>query len=536
VKKFLFIMMMLLTVLIPTFEPAYAEISPKLKYKIQVDEKQELGHTGLINNGDNLLVITKDVQEAKYTYTAYDTNSGEKINQVNLDHDFSTFSSSGNYMAVSTYRSSLYAPPPLLAQNQDITVYRLPDFKVVMQHKFLENSKRYSIYKFSEDEKYMYMIGTWSMYSEINGEYHLDKEYLLIDAYDLETGKVETITDSTFDKPVTENGYQEDQIYTVVITPDHQKVFLRHFGFMIYARDTKTSEILYKIDTSKGWNTPAADIGVYPEKGLLVIKGDPIEIDFFRYSTGEKIGETYSPKPIRKGYYPSYNYSVTSDFRTLISTSTYGNVETWNIKNGKTIIHRQEKGFNTISHRVINKHTLFYNISDRKTYSSEYYRILDIKENKVLLTVKAKNEFDYISEVNENVMVSQNEGTVYVWDIKPYVRQVIKVYIDGQLLDTESLMVNNRVMVPLRIISENLGFNVSWDPKYAEITLKNMENYVKLKIDLNEVFFNNKKVVIDTKPILKDGTTYVPIRFFANVSGAEVQWDQTNKKVLIFKK
>jgi hypothetical protein len=44
---------------------------------------------------------------------------------------------------------------------------------------------------------------------------------------------------------------------------------------------------------------------------------------------------------------------------------------------------------------------------------------------------------------------------------------------------------------------------------------------------------DGKDVKLDVAPIIKDGRTFVPIRFISEAFGADVKWDANEKKITI---
>jgi len=81
---------------------------------------------------------------------------------------------------------------------------------------------------------------------------------------------------------------------------------------------------------------------------------------------------------------------------------------------------------------------------------------------------------------------------------------------------------NNRTMVPLRVISENLGATVNWSG--SEVTLTKSDLQVILKLNSNEAVNNGKTVLLDVKPYIKNNRTMVPLRFIAEAFGCDVSY------------
>ncbi|MGB9749663.1 MAG: stalk domain-containing protein [Caldisericia bacterium] len=107
------------------------------------------------------------------------------------------------------------------------------------------------------------------------------------------------------------------------------------------------------------------------------------------------------------------------------------------------------------------------------------------------------------------------------------------VYFEGEkkVIDTSIFIYNGRTMVPVRFIGENYGFEVTW--KEGEVTLKNNKNEIKLYVGKNEIIVNGNKIKIDSEVILKDGRTFLPIRYISEALNLIVSWNGEKQEVTI---
>ncbi|MFD1358995.1 copper amine oxidase N-terminal domain-containing protein [Fictibacillus halophilus] len=112
----------------------------------------------------------------------------------------------------------------------------------------------------------------------------------------------------------------------------------------------------------------------------------------------------------------------------------------------------------------------------------------------------------------------------------------IKVQVNGNLLifDVQPYMDNNRVLVPLRGVFEKLGGEVTWNNETRSVSVKHTGGTVKLTLDSKNVLINGKQKAIDVPARLKDGRTFVPLRFVGEAMGADVKWSGYNQTVYIF--
>lgn len=124
-----------------------------------------------------------------------------------------------------------------------------------------------------------------------------------------------------------------------------------------------------------------------------------------------------------------------------------------------------------------------------------------------------------------------------------------EVLIDGQVIrrqmDVKPLIKNDRLMLPLRSLSEMIGAKVEWDPQTRTAIFTNKGQVAKIQIDGNEIVLSNGKVIkMDSKPLNINGRILLPISNVANVFGLtngntkdgidqNIEWDGDNKTVEI---
>lgn len=114
-------------------------------------------------------------------------------------------------------------------------------------------------------------------------------------------------------------------------------------------------------------------------------------------------------------------------------------------------------------------------------------------------------------------------------------RPPIEVYINGELLEVERspMLINNRVLVPLRSIFSALGATVTWDQKTQSITAVKEDRNVKLTVGSKQAFINGKETTLDVPAQIFNGQTFVPVRFVSEALGAKINWDSKNRIIAI---
>ena len=91
-------------------------------------------------------------------------------------------------------------------------------------------------------------------------------------------------------------------------------------------------------------------------------------------------------------------------------------------------------------------------------------------------------------------------------------------------------MQNGRMMVPVRFVSESLNAKVRWiDPNVIRITRG--DQVISMFAGETSYILDGQQTQMDTVPVVKDGRTFVPVRFVAEALNCDVNY--TDNKVYI---
>jgi len=113
--------------------------------------------------------------------------------------------------------------------------------------------------------------------------------------------------------------------------------------------------------------------------------------------------------------------------------------------------------------------------------------------------------------------------------------QPITVVFNGQTLafDVPPAIINDRTMVPLRVIFEAHGADVHWDNTTGIVTATGSDLTVVASIGDIFINANGNLTAMDVAPVIVDGRTLVPVRFISEALGGEVAWDSSTRTVSI---
>lgn len=113
------------------------------------------------------------------------------------------------------------------------------------------------------------------------------------------------------------------------------------------------------------------------------------------------------------------------------------------------------------------------------------------------------------------VKVILDENEIYFPDAKPFIDE------------------RDRVLVPIRFVSEALGAFVDWENETRTAVIKQENDEIRYTVYQPMAYLNGEMMVMDTYGILKDCRTMVPIRFISELLGCTVNWDEKTATVVI---
>jgi len=113
--------------------------------------------------------------------------------------------------------------------------------------------------------------------------------------------------------------------------------------------------------------------------------------------------------------------------------------------------------------------------------------------------------------------------------------QPITVVFDGQILtfDVPPAIINDRTMVPMRVIFEAHGTDVHWDDIADTVTATRGNLTVVARIGDPFINVNGNLTAMAVAPVIVEGRTLVPVRFISEALGSAVAWDGDTRTVFI---
>lgn len=97
----------------------------------------------------------------------------------------------------------------------------------------------------------------------------------------------------------------------------------------------------------------------------------------------------------------------------------------------------------------------------------------------------------------------------------------------------QPIIFNDYTLVPAREVFETLGAEVTWNSDTKEVTVKYNDITIKMQINNAVAEVNGSSVQMPLVPMLINNKTMIPVRFVSENIGLEVIWDSSNRTINI---
>lgn len=125
--------------------------------------------------------------------------------------------------------------------------------------------------------------------------------------------------------------------------------------------------------------------------------------------------------------------------------------------------------------------------------------------------------------------IEMQMGKNTVSSFKPEDGHVIK----QQEIEVAPFTVNDRTMVPVRVIAESFGAQVGWEEAAQTVTVSVPGKEIVLVLGSSEVYVNGESVTLDVAAMEQNGRTLVPLRFITETFGYTVKYLPSTQQIYI---
>ena len=257
----------------------------------------------------------------------------------------------------------------------------------------------------------------------------------------------------------------------------------------------------------------------------------------FDKSRTEKVDYSYISWP-NAGYAPNYFFGYKTAWSVLLNPEIYDNENTDNIKvkltrtsDGTT--WQFDKNDRDTTGKYFNVETTPYGIP---------YAIIFRPDN--ITKYRAGDTFNVMITgiVDKSGNPTEISYSTSFFDLQKQIYISIysnKMIVNGEDIEidpgrnTRPVVVNDRVLLPVRAVIENLGGKIDWNAEDNSVTVKLNNNEIKMSINDKTIFVNGVKKMSDVEPQIINDRTMIPIRVLAENAGVDVKWEEKAKTVII---
>lgn len=174
---------------------------------------------------------------------------------------------------------------------------------------------------------------------------------------------------------------------------------------------------------------------------------------------------------------------------------------------------------------IYSTHWVDVNVQPNATYtymvSTDFFSsnpvILDFAEFVPVEYIKNKNTGNIVLTVDSPYMVVNGKSK----------------RIDSGNINIVPVLIQNRVMLPIRALVEEMGGIVGWDSKTRTVILTAWKQEVKIPIGSCTISVNGVSRTFDVPAQIAEGRTLVPVRHMESL-GCEVEWVSKTRSVIVY--
>lgn len=93
--------------------------------------------------------------------------------------------------------------------------------------------------------------------------------------------------------------------------------------------------------------------------------------------------------------------------------------------------------------------------------------------------------------------------------------------------------IDNTPYVPIRPLLEALSWELVWDSINMTVTCVKGEDKTVFKINSTDAYINNEQIILDSPPIIINGTIYIQSKLIVNHFGTRIRWDKKDNLIIV---
>lgn len=104
---------------------------------------------------------------------------------------------------------------------------------------------------------------------------------------------------------------------------------------------------------------------------------------------------------------------------------------------------------------------------------------------------------------------------------------------EARQMDQPPIIEEDRTFVPVRFIVDALGGHIDWDATDKKVTIRKSGHYIELWVGREGLIADGVRTTTDAAPIIRNNRTLLPLRFVSEQLGLNVAWDPAARGITI---
>jgi exopolysaccharide biosynthesis protein len=143
--------------------------------------------------------------------------------------------------------------------------------------------------------------------------------------------------------------------------------------------------------------------------------------------------------------------------------------------------------------------------------------------------MQGKINLDDITFVYKGKMAAQTLNKVKLTVNK----KTVSVNDTTQTLEQAPIIINGNTMIPIRFVTEALGGTVKWNDKERKVTIIRGDKLIELWIDKPNISVNGAPLTAEVAPKIMNNLTIVPLRIISEQLGWKVSWQPVGQVITL---
>ncbi|WP_248929406.1 stalk domain-containing protein [Paenibacillus hamazuiensis] len=112
-------------------------------------------------------------------------------------------------------------------------------------------------------------------------------------------------------------------------------------------------------------------------------------------------------------------------------------------------------------------------------------------------------------------------------------KTAVSVNWKNMTLEQAPVIIKDNTMIPIRFVTDALGGTVRWDDKERKVTIIRGDKMIDLWIDNPDLLINGERVTAEVAPRIMNNLTMVPLRILSEKLGWKVTWDAKTQQITL---